>query len=41
MLVDFEEVAVVDHGMDHIEHVVRLIGRGRHDRIEHAVLAVG
>ena len=44
VLVHLEELAVVDDETDHVAHVVRLVRRVRHDRVElrvHAVRVVG
>ena len=41
VVVHLEEVALVDDQVDHVEHVVRLVRRRRHDAVERRVLAVG
>ncbi len=41
MLMHFEEVALVHYRMDHVQHVVRLVGRRRDEPVEHLVLPVG
>ncbi len=40
MLLHFEEVAVVDHRMNHILHVIRQIRLRRHDLVEGSVSSV-
>ena len=40
MLLDFEEVAVVDHACDHLFHIVRLVRCRGHNRVELCIGAI-